>query len=98
MGEDTVTYLLETNREDWRAWTDTLPRSLHIDDRLAMLIKQDTTTDRDTDELDKDASVLALRIRHKTRAALSSMGEEPDLETARENIKEIQEIADVLQS
>ena len=89
------------DRETWESWKDTVPRSVHIPDALQALIERDlqrkTQSQRDADELDRDASVLALRIRHKTRAALSSLGDDPDLEAVRENIKDIQEIADILE-
>jgi hypothetical protein len=92
-----VTYQFSMDREDWREWTDTLPRSIDIPDRLAELIRQDTVVPDDADIERASVDVIASRIRIRTMQAASALNE-GDTDTVEAQLDDIAELADALES
>lgn len=100
---ETIPYQFDPPAETWRAWTDTIPRSTPVYRRLIQLIEQDLrATQRDgTSEMEAaSVSVLASRIRIRSMQALGAVrdGEEVDTETAIEQLEEVIELANTLES
>ena len=100
---DTVPYQFETPREVWRQWTNTLPRSQNIDDRLITLIEHDyrsATRDANDDSMnDKTLGIFATRIRIRAMQALGAIrdGDDIDTDTAESQLEELIDMADVLE-
>jgi len=98
--DETITYLLEVEKETWRPWSNTVPRQTSLDTRLRTLIEQDLRASQKEisgDEVSgKTVSVMATRIRIRAMQAAESIREDDD-ETAHEQLDEIQDIADALE-
>lgn len=104
-GEDaTVTYQFECPEEPWRPWTNTIPRAVPIAERLRTLIRQDLEAHRRATgghaDAEKDSAVLATRIRIRATQAEAALRESDgvDAETAREQLADIRQLAEALES
>lgn len=96
-GEDSITYQFEMRREDWREWTESIPRSVALSDRLRTIITADAKVrqrDGYNEMEERTARLLATRIRHRGRTALQAL-ERGDTEKVREEIKQMREIAEL---
>jgi len=99
---DDVTYQFSMDRETWTEWTDTLPRSQHIDAHLRTLIEQDlraaTRSDDANDIEGKTLDVFATRIRIRTMHAIGALrDDDPDVAAALDQLEELSDMADILQ-
>lgn len=92
---EVVAYQFYCPEDAWRAWADTVPRSVSLDDRLKELIHEDArATDRGGyDEMEeRTARLLGTRIHHRARTARQALDED-DTTKAREELAEIANIA-----
>lgn len=91
--DDRVTYQFATDRETWRAWADSVPRSLNLDDRLVELIEQDThAAEGEWEDMEqRSAELLARRIKHRAKTAEQALDE--DSEKVADELAEIVRIA-----
>jgi len=100
MGE-AITYQFEMDSDEWREWTDTIPRSQPLDGRLTELIRQDTQAVAQAERGDVDTAnieMLATRIRIRATQALgAARGDDVDAETAREELQTIIDLATALE-
>jgi len=106
--ESTITYQFECPADTWRPWTNTIPRSVPIAERLRTLIEQDLAGHQqaqgmggDVDEdKDKDTALLATRIRIRATQAAAALRESDDTDpdTAREQLRDIRQLAEALES
>jgi hypothetical protein len=96
---DTVVFQFEMGRDDWRQWTNTVPRDRPLSARIRTLIEQDARAARQAVDEPEAASVdlLASRIRIRTTQALSAVNES-DTDAAADQLQEILDLADAMQS
>jgi len=99
--DETVTFQFEMSRADWNRWKETVPRDLPLHERIVTLIEQDrraAETAR-TDSETQSMELLASRIRIRaTQADGAIRGDEGDTDAAREQIQEIVDLADAIES
>jgi len=94
------------NRDVYEEWVDTVPRSQSVDEQIQTLIMDDLRSAkraRNGDIEDASVQLLASRIRIRSMQALGSIrpddeDSEIDTETAIEELREVIELADALES
>lgn len=100
-GDDTITYQFDMPTDEWREWTNTIPRNTPIDVRLQDLIRQDASAVAQAQNGDTEAAsieLLASRIRIRATQALGAVrGEDVDRETAVEQLEEVTDLASALE-
>jgi len=92
---DPVTYQFQADRDLWRRWADTIPRSETLSNRIETLIGQDLEAARRggyDDMEERTARLLASRIKHRGSTALSALDND-NLEKVAEEIEHMAEIA-----
>jgi hypothetical protein len=101
--DDPITYQFQMDREQWRKWTNTIPRNHPIDGRLQTLIEQDLRSaaregDQDDPINEKTLNIFATRIRIRAMQALGAVRDDENPEQAIDQLEELIDIADVLES
>jgi len=93
--DETITYQFEMDREAWREWTDNVPRSTPIHDRLRTLIELDTAVALETFDVARCRLVdmKADRITEKARQGQNAIRKREKPEQAVEKLAGIEEIA-----
>lgn len=98
---DTVTYQFEMDRDEWREWSNTVPRETALADRLRDLIRGDVrAATRSHDDMEaRSVQLLAGRIRIRSTQALGAVRDDDDLdrEKAVEELEEVIELANALE-
>lgn len=92
---DPITYQFQADRNLWRRWADTIPRSKTLSARIETLIAQDLEAARRggyDDMEERTARLLASRIKHRGSTALTAL-ENGDTEKVAEEIEHMVEIA-----
>lgn len=101
--EDSIHYNFAVDSDEWTAWTETVPRSTALDDRLRDLIREDTrAAQRVGDGGDMETAsvgLLAQRIRIRAMQALGAVrdGDDIDRETAVDELEDVIDLADTLE-
>lgn len=99
-GVDTTNFRFQIPTDDWEPWTDTVPRSLALYERLRALIIADTAAGGvargDVDGFDAEdeqmVRLLSSRVLHRARRARTAL-ENDDEERVREELDTIIDIA-----
>lgn len=94
-GDHPITYQFQADRELWRRWADTIPRSETLSARIETLIAQDLEAARRggyDDMEERTARLLASRIKHRGTTALSAL-ENDNTDKVAEEIEHMVEIA-----
>jgi hypothetical protein len=103
----TVTYQFDCPSDTWRPWVNTIPRSTPIAERIRTLIEQDlsshqqaATSDAGSDADKKDTALLATRIRIRATQATAALRDSDgvDVDTAREQLADIRQLAEAVES
>jgi len=88
--------------EQCQEWADTVPRSASLSQELQRLIDQDIrateTAVAENENIAEIAPMFASRINIRCMQAVDALRDEPDVEAALEQLKEIQDIAAALES
>lgn len=103
-GDDTdegesISYNFTMERDAWRRWTETIPRSVSLADRLRELIREDADATRrgGYDEIEeRTARLLGSRLYHRARTAETALEDGDDEKVAAE-LEEIQKIASMFE-
>jgi hypothetical protein len=96
---DLVHYKFEMERDAWRRWTETIPRSVSLADRVRELIREDADATRrgGYDEIEeRTARLLGSRLFHRARTAETALEDGDDEKVAAE-LEEIQKIASMFE-
>jgi len=91
-----TTFHLGVPPELWDSWKDTVPRSENLSERIETLIEQDlnaTAAGGYTEMEERTARLLASRIERRAQTALDAIEERDDIDSAKENLQKIGEIA-----
>lgn len=93
--EETVTYQFEISKDRWRRWTDTVPRSTPLDQRLRTLVDIDSAFDGDAEVYKLNLLAMKFeRIAQRSETAADAL-EREDRPKVLAELDKIQEIADV---
>lgn len=84
--------------ELWQEWTDSVPRSVALSDRLAEVIRADLLAGRRGgygDMEERTARLMADRIKHRTQSAKAALERDGvECEKAADNLEKVIEIAE----
>lgn len=91
---DTTTYQFDIDRDTWREWADTVPRSVPLYARLRTLIEMDTHRE-DIEDVTTTRLVTMQynRIQQRCETATEAL-ERGDADKVREELAAIAEVAD----
>lgn len=95
---DPITYQFSMEREEWREWTETIPRNDALHERLKELIRIDTALaveDFDVAKL-RLVDLKSERVREKARQGQNAIQQREKPHQAVEKLRDIEEIADSL--
>ncbi len=96
--DEPVTYQFQMPRQDWREWTDSIPRRVTIDDYLRALISHDAAA-ADLDSANEHAvDRLVMRLRIRLRSSISALRDDADTEEAIEKLEEMQDLVDAMEA
>lgn len=91
--DEIINYMIRVPDEEWRTWTETVPRSTPLYERLRELIRADASSRSAFEDMDERmARLLATRVKHRGSTALQAL-DRGDEAAAREEIAEMREIA-----
>lgn len=93
-GKGTVSLQCDVKKQLWKTWSDAIPQSISLHDRLHQLIRADTLPEDAMDDADVSLVLLKFeRVAQRVENAETAL-DEGDEERARDELAAIREIAD----